>query len=89
MTTAKNTRGGQIGNQNAAKPKLISDALRKHLVQNGEKVEKLVKVLIDKALEGDMSAMRELLDRLEGKVTQSVEQNTNLTADVEIYAWQE
>lgn len=89
MTTAKNTRGGQIGNQNAAKPKLISDALRKHLVQNGEKVEKLVTVLIDKALEGDMSAMRELLDRLEGKVTQSVEQNTNLTADVEIYAWQE
>ena len=36
-----------------------------------------------------MSAMRELLDRLEGKVTQSVEQNTNLTADVEFYAWQE
>ena len=89
MTAAKNTRGAPIVNQNAAKPKLISDALRKHLVQNGEKVEKLVTVLIDKALEGDMSAMRELLDRLEGKVTQSVEQNTNLTADVEFYAWQE
>jgi hypothetical protein len=86
---SKNTRGGQVGNQNAAKPKLISDALRKHLVQNNEKVDKLVEVLIGKALEGDISALKELLDRLEGKVTQSVEQNTNLTADVEIYAWQE
>jgi hypothetical protein len=86
---SKNTRGGQVGNQNAAKPKLISDALRKHLVQNGDKVDKLVEVLIGKALEGDMSAFRELLDRLEGKVTQSIEQKTDLTADVEFYAWQE
>jgi hypothetical protein len=36
-----------------------------------------------------MSALKEIGDRLEGKPMQSIEQNTNLNADVEIYSWQE
>ena len=88
MANSKNTRGAPIGNQNAIKPKVWSDALRKAIIQN-DNLSKLADALILKALEGDVSALRELGDRLEGKVTQSVEQNTNLTADVEIYAWQE
>lgn len=86
---SKNTRGAQPGNQNAVKPKVITDAIRKHLVQNPEKVAELVSVLIDKALAGDMSAIKELFDRLEGKPVQSVEQETNLTGDVKVYGWLE
>lgn len=86
---SKNTRGGQVGNQNAAKPKIITDAIRKHLVQNPHKVEELVSVLVDKALEGDMHATKELLDRLEGKAVQSVEQKTEHSGEVTVYGWQE
>jgi hypothetical protein len=88
MANSKNTRGAPIGNQNAAKSKIWSDALRKAVIQ-GDHLSKLADALILKALEGDISAIRELGDRLEGKVTQSIEQNTNLNADVEIYSWQE
>jgi hypothetical protein len=88
MANSKNTRGAQPGNQNAAKQKVWSDALRKAIVQ-GDHLSKLADALILKALEGDVSAMKELGDRLEGKVTQQIEQTTQLTADVEVYAWQE
>jgi hypothetical protein len=84
---SKNTRGGQIGNQNAAKPKLITDALRKHLIQNPHKVEGLISVLVDKALDGDMPAVKELFDRLEGKAVQAVEQKTEHSGEVTVYKW--
>ena len=85
---SKNTRGGQSGNQNAAKPKIITDAIRKQLVQNPETVNGLVAILLEKALAGDMSAIKELLDRLEGKAVQSVEQETNINGDVKVYGWE-
>jgi hypothetical protein len=84
---SKNTRGGQSGNQNAAKPKIITDAIRKQLVQNPETVNGLVAILLEKALAGDMPAIKELLDRLEGKAVQSVEQETNINGDVRMYGW--
>ena len=84
---SKNTRGGQSGNQNAAKPKVITDAIRRQLIQNPEKVNELVSVLLEKALAGDMPAIKELLDRLEGKAVQSVEQETNINGDVRMYGW--
>jgi hypothetical protein len=84
---SKNTRGGQSGNQNAAKPKVITDAIRRQLVQNPEKVNEIVSVLLEKALAGDMPAIKELFDRLEGKAVQSIEQDTNINGDVKVYGW--
>jgi hypothetical protein len=89
METTKNTLGGAPkGNQNAAKPKIITEAIRKHLIQNPDKADKIVAVLIEKAIAGDMPAIKELMDRLEGKAVQAVEQNTNLTGELDVYAWE-
>jgi hypothetical protein len=89
METTKNTLGGAPkGNQNAAKPKIITEAIRKHLIQNPEDANKIVNVLIKKALEGDLYAIKELMDRLEGKPTQSVEQQTDVTGNVTMYGWE-
>jgi uncharacterized protein YjcR len=89
MANTKNTLGGAPkGNQNAVKGKMWSDALRKEIIQ-GEHLSKLVQALILKAIEGDMAALKEIGDRLEGKPVQSIEQTTDLHADVEVYAWQQ
>jgi len=71
MTTS-NTRGGQSGNENAKKPRIWSDALRKYAVQNPKTVEKAAKVMWENAAEGDVQAAKEIADRLEGKPTQTI-----------------
>lgn len=64
--------GAPIGNNNAAKNKPWSDAIRKRLIQRKD-LDKLADVLIDAALEGDMAALKELGDRYEGKPKQQTE----------------
>ena len=66
-------RGGQEGNKNAAKGKLWSDAIRMELAQDKQRVRKLVKALLDKAESGDVPALKELGDRIEGKVPTPIE----------------
>jgi hypothetical protein len=60
------------GNDNAKKAKVWSDALRKYITQNPKDLEAAAKALIAKAKDGDVSAIKELGDRLEGKAMQSV-----------------
>jgi HPt (histidine-containing phosphotransfer) domain-containing protein len=66
-------KGGQPGNQNAAKGKIWSDALRLELAQDRQRLRKLIKALMDKAESGDVPALKELADRIEGKAVQPVE----------------
>ena len=64
-------RGGQPGNKNATKNKPWSDAINRALLANdGQKLRALADKLIDKALEGDVQALKEIGDRVEGKPAQ-------------------
>jgi len=64
-------RGAPIGNQNAKKAALWSKAIRDEAIKNGT-LAKLAKALIDKGLTGDIQALKEIGDRIEGKVPQGI-----------------
>ena len=86
------TVGGQAGNNNATKNKVWTDALMRELTgnQNAEKLKKLAVKLIEMAEEGDIKAIKEIGDRLEGKPAQSIDatianpDGTNLEASTDI-----
>ncbi len=68
-----------IGNQYAAKAKVWSAAIQRVLadrtasrLDQRNALDDLAAALIDKAAEGDMGALRELGDRLDGKPAQAV-----------------
>lgn len=60
-----------IGNKNAVKNKVWSDAIRRAVMQ-GKRLDKLAEAIITAAEGGDISALKEIGDRLEGKVTQTI-----------------
>ena len=71
------TSGAQPGNTNQSKGKPWADAIRRAIARreatgNGADLNKLAETLLDKAAEGDMTAIKELGDRLDGKSAQSV-----------------
>ena len=65
--------GAPLGSKNAAKSRLFYDALRKQLVQNPEKLDKVTDVLITAATNGEAWAVKELIDRMDGKAIQAQE----------------
>jgi len=58
--------GAPKGNTNATKNKIWTEAIRKAIVQ-GKKLDTLAKKVVAMAEEGDLGAMKEIGDRLEGK----------------------
>lgn len=68
--------GAPIGNVNALKNKPWGDALRRCLArreqQGGKALNAIAEVLTEKALEGDLAAIKELGDRLDGKPAQTI-----------------
>lgn len=66
--------GAPKGNTNATKEHRIwGDAIRRAVTQaNGKKLRKIADMLIEKATEGDIQAIKELGDRLDGKSAQPI-----------------
>ena len=71
--------GGQPGNKNATKNKPWSEAIAKFATQNPDKRDKVIEKLFDMALEGNMLAIKEIVDRTDGKAIQGVELDTTVT----------
>ena len=72
--------GAPVGNQNASNVKVWSDAIRRAMaraehdpVVGHRTLNALADRLLEKAAEGDMAALKELGDRLEGKPAQTID----------------
>jgi hypothetical protein len=83
--------GAPLGNQNAAKGRVWRAAIERALaarsrVDQKEALDRIAEALIVKAQEGDLTAIKELGDRLDGKAHQSMD----VQADVEVkgFTWQ-
>ena len=73
-----------IGNTYSNKEnRLPTERLRMELTQNPEKIKKIVIALIDKAIDGDLSAIKEVFDRVDGKVVNQV--NAEISDNRPIY----
>jgi hypothetical protein len=69
-----------IGNANAVKGKMFYDKLRKRLTQEPHRLERIVNELITQAEAGEAWAVKEVIDRLDGKAIQTTEmQNSDGT----------
>jgi hypothetical protein len=85
--------GGQPGNQNGAKAKVWQAAILRALahrskLEQKDALDRLAEVLLVKCEEGDMEALKELGNRLEGKPHQSIsgEDGAPITISVVTYA---
>jgi ribosomal protein L17 len=67
--------GAPSGNQNSIKSnRLWAETIKRALVQSdGERLRRIAEALLTKAEDGDMTAIREVGDRLDGKASQSVQ----------------
>ncbi len=75
ITPESSDKGGaQPGNQNAKKGKLFYDALRIALVQEDrKKLRNITEKLVKSAEAGEPWAIKEVMDRIDGKPVQSTE----------------
>jgi hypothetical protein len=64
--------GAPFGNQNAARQRLFYDKLRLVLTQQPDRLRKIAEELISKAEQGEAWAIKELIDRVDGKAHQAV-----------------
>ena len=65
--------GAPTGHRNGSQQKLWEDAIRRAvLADDGKRLRAIAERLLDKAAEGDIAAMKELGDRVDGKPAQSV-----------------
>ena len=69
-----NKGGAPVGNQNGKKGKLFYDALRIALIQEDKKkLRKITDKLVESAENGEPWAVKEIMDRMDGKPVQSTE----------------
>lgn len=67
------TSGAQPGNRNAKRGTAWRDAVRKAIAQDKGSLDRLARRLIALAEGGDLAALKEIGDRLDGKAAQSHE----------------
>ncbi len=66
--------GAQPGNKNATKNRPWADAINRALLaDDGKRLRELAEKLIEKALGGDVTALKEVADRLDGKPAQQLQ----------------
>jgi hypothetical protein len=68
--------GAPIGNTNSSKAnRMWADTLRKIAVQNPDRMRKIAEKVFSNAEDGDINAVREIGDRLDGKAIQQNDVN--------------
>jgi hypothetical protein len=76
------------GNNNAAKAKLFTDRIKMNLTQDPVRLNTIVMKLIELAEEGEAWAVKEIMDRTEGKAHQSTSledgEGNNLLQAIEV-----
>lgn len=73
-------RGAPPGNKNASKNRPITDAIRRALLaDDGKKARELAEALVKRAIEQSDTAAKEVLERVDGKVSQDVEHSGEIT----------
>ena len=78
-------RGAQPGNKNAVKNRPWAEALNRALLaEDGKALRALADKIVEKALEGDVPALREIGDRLDGKPAQQVQLSGDADAPLKI-----
>jgi hypothetical protein len=69
-----NKGGAPKGNDNAKKGKLFYSELRKALVQQDQiNLRRIADKLVEKAIDGEPWAVKEIMDRVDGKAIQATE----------------
>lgn len=67
-----------MGNQHSSKEnRLPTERLRMEVTQNPDKLKKVIVALLNKASDGDVSAIKEVFDRLDGKVVNQINAEVN------------
>jgi hypothetical protein len=64
-------RGAPAGNQNAAKSRMFYDKLRLVLTQEPHRLRSIAEQLVRQAEEGEPWAIKEIIDRVDGKAIQA------------------
>lgn len=78
--------GAPPGNTNSSKNnRLWAETIKRAVAQSdGKRLRAIAEALLDKAEQGDIAAIKELGDRLDGKSMQAIEQTTEISGTLEI-----
>lgn len=67
------SQGAPVGNKNATKNRPWAEAINRALLaEDGKKLRALAERIIERALEGDVTALKEIGDRMDGKAAQAL-----------------
>lgn len=66
--------GAPLGNKNNVKNKPFAEAIQRAIAQDdGKRLRAIAEALLTKAADGDISAIKELADRTDGKAIQQMQ----------------